>query len=238
MFESRRRALIFILLSFIMAVIGGLLFYSKLEELNQDLGEVTEIYVADGSIPSREIITESMVTTIEIPNRYLTDGHIISIDQLDGMVSVVPLQEGDQLTLNLLRPITDLTEDGNRLVEMKEEWGNIHFDSRLENLDLVDIVISHSFEDEPVTEVFMRDVPVVRIIDNEGGYGVGLEVSTQDASNLIHMQHYADRIRILKSSTGRSNVATRGDDELEEEDEQLDPDVSEEVIEETDEKSD
>lgn len=237
MFESRRRALIFILLSFIMAVIGGLLFYSKLEELNQDLGEVTEIYVADRSIPSREIITESMVTTIEIPNRYLTDGHIISIDQLDGMVSVVPLQEGDQLTLNLLRPITDLTEDGNRLVEMKEEWGNIHFDSMLENLDLVDIVISHSFEDEPVTEVFMRDVPVVRIIDNEGGYGVGLEVSTQDASNLIHMQHYADRIRILKSSTGRSNEATTDDEELEEEDEQLDTDVSEEVIEEDEEKS-
>lgn len=83
MFESKRRAFIFLVLSFILAVIAGSLFYSKYQDLNADLGKMTEVYVTGQSIPSRQLIKPEQVVSIEILNRYVTDGHILSLDQLE-----------------------------------------------------------------------------------------------------------------------------------------------------------
>lgn len=224
MFESKRRAFIFLVLSFILAVIAGSLFYSKYQDLNADLGKMTEVYVTGQSIPSRQLIKPEQVVSIEILNRYVTDGHILSLYQLENQVSIIPLKEGNLITHNILKPHTELTSYGNRLVEMLIEMGNIHFDDDLDYLDRVDIIVSHSFEDDPATEIFMTDVPVHKIINNEDGLaGVALEVPSDAALELIHMQNYADYIRILKSG-----VADIDDDEWEEEDVDTEPNDDEE----------
>lgn len=201
MFESKRRALIFLTLSFILAIIAGSLFYNKYKDLNAELGKMTEIYVANRDISSRQIIEPDDVTSIEIPNRYVTEQHILSLDQLENQVSIIPLKEGDFITENILKTYTNLNSSGNRLVEMLVDMGNVHFDDDIEYLDRVDIIVSHSFDDEPITELFMADVPVHKVMENEEGLaGVALEVSSKVAPELIHMQNYADFIRILKSS--------------------------------------
>src|SRR5699024_3137954 len=116
MFESKRRALVFMILSFILAVIGAMLFYSKYQELNDNLGDMTKVYVTGKSLPSRQAIEASDVSSIEIPNKYVTDAHILSLDQLEDQVSIIPLKEGDLITENILRPYTELTSDENRLI--------------------------------------------------------------------------------------------------------------------------
>ncbi len=210
MFESKRRALIFLILSFILAVIAGTLFYSKFQDLNADLGKMTKVYVAGKNLPSRQTIKGNDVISIEIPNRYVTDAHILSLDQLENQVSIIPLKEGDLITSNILKPYTDLTSNGNRLVEILLEQGNVHFDDELEYLDLVDIIVSHSFNEDgdPITELFMADVPVQKVFMGDGGMsGVALEVKSEAATELIHMENYADYIRVLKSGAGDKQLA-------------------------------
>ena len=203
MFESKRRALIFIILSFILAAIGGILFYNTVKDLNADLGQMTEVYISNSNIPSREVINSTEVTTMKIPNRFVTDGHILSLEEFEDKISIIPLNVGDIITHNMLRPFSSVTDEGNRLVEMLIEWGNIHFDQKIEALDRVDIVVSHNFKEDPTTEIFMTDVLVATVSTGEEGFeGVTLEIPLLEAPLLIHMQNYADNIRILKSNSG------------------------------------
>src|SRR5699024_11958577 len=133
---------------------------------------------------------------IEIPNKYVTDAHILSLDQLEDQVSIIPLKEGDLITENILRPYTELTSDENRLVEILSATENVHFDEEFDYLDRVDIIVSHGLnegeeneetneDDEPVTELFMSDVPVHKVFQGEEGQsGIAVEVNAEDAPRL------------------------------------------------------
>ena len=206
MLESKRRAIIFIGLALVLALLAGFLVLQKVSQLNADLGGMTEIYVADGNISSRQVIKPSDVTKKEVPNRYVKDtNYIISKKDLINKVSVVPLTEGDIITQNVLKPVSNVINENSRLVTIYSTE-KVGFDTRLEEADRVDIVVSHNFDGKPKTEIFMKDVPVARIAKNtkEDFVGVALEVSVTDAPRLIHMQNYADSMRILKANVSQS----------------------------------
>ncbi|QQK81407.1 flp pilus assembly protein CpaB [Salicibibacter cibi] len=208
MLESRRRALIFLGLALIIALIAGLLFFQQVQSLQTELGGSTEVYVADSNVPSREMITENNISTMEIPNRFITSSHITDPSELEDMVSVVPLNEGDLLVQNILRPYSDVTDENHRLVALHQGDG-VQFDQELEALDRVDIVVSHSFEGEDETEVLMSDVPVAMVMhggEENAMTGAALEIPTDDATEIIHMQNYADSIRVLKANLGEGDV--------------------------------
>ena len=78
MLEAKRRSAIFLLLAFILAAATGYLVLEKVKELNAELGGMTSIYVAKGNIPSRTPINESQITKMDIPNKFVTDSHILS----------------------------------------------------------------------------------------------------------------------------------------------------------------
>jgi|SRR5699024_915649 len=120
-------------------------------------------------------------------------------------------------------------------------------------LDRVDIIVSHGLnegeeneetneDDEPVTELFMSDVPVHKVFQGEEGQnGIAVEVKAEDAPRLIHMQNYADYIRVLKAGAGDDEsdevLETDGqksdsDGELDEDEEQSEDETSEEKEEE------
>lgn len=228
MLESKRRAIIFLSLSFLLAVVAGFVFLQKVRALNADLGGMTEVYIANADIPSRAVIQPEHVTTMEIPNRYVTDSYIVSALDLEHKVSVVPLSEGDIITKNVLKPVTNVTRENHRLVTMfgSEE---ISFDEELEALDRVDIIVSHQFDDEEKTETFMTDVLVARVAKEDNKFkGVQLEVSEEDAPKLIHMQNYADRIRILKANVEQDDPDGE-DAHADEEQKQTDETPDEEV---------
>ncbi|MBY6038569.1 flp pilus assembly protein CpaB [Fictibacillus nanhaiensis] len=209
MLESKRKAIIFITLSVLLAILAGVMFLQKVKALNNQLGDTTPVYVAKTDIPSRELIKPSQVKTIELPNKYITDKHIVDKSKLANMVSIVPLSQDDIITTSMLKEASSVRDQNNRLVTIVPSE-KVSFDQELEISDRVDIIVSHKFEEKPKTELFMSDVLVSMVAKKDGKFkGVRLEVSVEDAAKLIHMQNYADSVRILKANVGKSETADK-----------------------------
>lgn len=214
MLESKRRAFIFLSISLLLAIIAGLFFLQKIKELNSELGGMTKIYVTATDIPSRTLVQPNHVKQEEIPNRYVNSSHVTNVDDLIDMVLVVPLVEGDIITKSMLKPVSNTIDENNRLVTLMQS-DRIRFDEELEGLDRIDIIISHTFDGKPVTEVFMKDVLVAGVLKSEQQFtGVAVEIQADAAPKIIHMQNYADSMRILKANVGKA--ARAADEEAEE----------------------
>jgi Flp pilus assembly protein CpaB len=207
MLESKRKAIIFIVLSLLLALTAGFFVLQKVRALNTELGGMTEVFVAAENINSRTLLEPEQVTTMSIPNKFVTGSHITKVDELKNSVSVVALKEGDIITKNMIKPYSNVSNADNRLVTMVSS-DKIRFDEKLENLDRVDIVVSQKLEGKPKTELFMKDVRVASILSNkeEKFAGVALEIAAEEAPKLIHMQNYADSIRVLKANVGKASV--------------------------------
>nr|WP_295975112.1 SAF domain-containing protein [uncultured Bacillus sp.] len=205
MLESKRRAAIFLILAFLLASAAGYLVLEKVRDLNAELGGMTKIYVAKGDIPVRTLIQENQITTMEIPKKFVNHAHITNKDELVNKVSVVPLSKEEIITKNMLKSFSNLRDENNRLVAMYPSE-KVQFDQVIETLDRVDIIVSTNLNGEPKTEIFMRDVPVAFAQGKDEKFaGVALEVSMEDAPKLIHIQNYADKVRILKANVGKED---------------------------------
>ena len=206
MIEAKRRSAIFLLLAFVLAAATGYLVLEKVKDLNAELGGMTAIYIADGNIPSRTLITSAQVTKMDIPNKFVTESHILSETDLVDQVSIVPLNSGDIVTKNMIKPVSNLQNENNRLVTMYRT-DKIQFDQVLAALDRVDIIVSTSSDGKRETELFMKDVLVAFAQGSDENFaGVAIEITAEDAPKLIHMQNYADHIRILKANVGQASV--------------------------------
>lgn len=205
MLESKRRAIIFLTISLLLAVGAGFFVLKKVSELNAELGGMAKIYVAASDIPSRTLIEPKQVTTMEIPKKFVKDGsHVTDVKDLINKVLVVPLEEGDIITQEMIKQVSTTANEKNRLVVIPQN-DRIRFDQPLEDMDRVDIVVSHNLEGKPVTETFMKDVLVSKISGKkESLNAILVEVSLEDAPRIIHMENYADSIRILKANVGKN----------------------------------
>ncbi|WP_433746723.1 SAF domain-containing protein [Falsibacillus pallidus] len=206
MLESKRKAIIFLTLALLLAFAAGFFVLQKVKMLNADLGGMTKIYVAARDIPSRTVLTPDQVKTKEIPNRFVkgTD-YITKPKDMMGKVLVIPVAKGGMLTTGMTKDAAELANENNRLVAV---YGNekVMFDEQLASLDRVDIVVSQGLDGKPSTTTFMKDV-LVRGVSNSKGRTVGalVEVPEKDAPKLIHMENYADSIRILKANVGKGD---------------------------------
>ncbi|MEK3741702.1 flp pilus assembly protein CpaB [Brevibacillus sp. FSL K6-0770] len=206
MLESKRRAVIFLALSFLLAALAGFLFLKKIKDMNAQLGEMVEIYEANVDIPSRALIQPDQLTTRQIPKKYADGSYVVDKMSLKNQVTVVPLSKGDIITKNILKPANMVRDQNNRLITVYAS-GNIMFDQELEALDRVDIIISTTKAGQPVTEVFMKDVPVAMVAKSDNKFkGVALELPFEDVPKFIHQQHYAELMRILKANVGKGEL--------------------------------
>ncbi|MBB5179611.1 pilus assembly protein CpaB [Planomicrobium koreense] len=211
MIESKRKAIIFFFLAAILAGTAGFLTLQKVKELNTDLGTMVNVYAAGQDIASRSVITPKDITVEKIPKKFVTDEHITNTDDLQNKVSVIPLSSGDLITKNMLKQASAVMEENNRLITLMSSE-RVFFDEELEALDRVDIIVSLREKEDNKTEIFMQDVKVARVANDSKKFaGVQLEVSLEQAPKLIHMQNYADSVRIIKA-----NVGTAGSEEAEE----------------------
>jgi Flp pilus assembly protein CpaB len=201
MLESKRRAIIFFVLALVFALVSGFLVLKKVQSLNTELGTMVTIFIADDEIKSRGLITKSNVKLEEIPKKYLRDYHITDEEDLYNQVTVVPLSPGDVITKNILKPASVAIEKSNRLISMLQS-DRVFFDEELAESDRVDIIVSHRFNGKEETSIFMKDVKVARVAPKKKKVfqGVQLEVSLEQAPQLIHMQNYADSVRIVKAN--------------------------------------
>ncbi|MDN3448747.1 flagella basal body P-ring formation protein FlgA [Planococcus sp. APC 3906] len=211
MIESKRKAIIFFFLAAILAGTAGFLTLQKVKELNTDLGTMVNVYAAGQDIASRSVITPKDITVEKIPKKFVTDEHITNTDDLQNKVSVIPLSSGDLITKNMLKQASAVMEENNRLITLMSSE-RVFFDEELEALDRVDIIVSLREKEDNKTEIFMQDVKVARVANDSKKFAVvQLEVSLEQAPKLIHMQNYADSVRIIKA-----NVGTAGSEEAEE----------------------
>lgn len=219
MIESKKRATIFFILAFILALVVGFLVYEKIKELNAELGGITEIYVANADIPSRTLLKEKQFSVMEIPNKFVTESHITDLSSIDNRVTVIPLSKGDLITKSMIKPLSNLQDENNRLVSI-HRTENVQFDQVIEALDRVDIIVSLDEE----TYTFLTDVPVVYAQGSDEDFsGVAVELSHKDAERLIHKQNYAEYIRILKANVGKEELIQETLDENEEDIEEEEP---------------
>lgn len=206
MLESKRRAILFLTLSLLLAAAAGFLFLKKIKDVNAQLGEMVEIYVAGTDIASRSLITPDQLEPRQIPKKFADNSYITDKASLQNQVTVVPLSKGDIITKNIVKPATAVRDQNNRLVTVYAS-GNIVFDQQMEALDRVDVIVSRKVEGEPVTEVFMKDIPVAMVAkSNDEFRGVALEMPFEQVPAFIHQQHYADVMRILKANVGRGEL--------------------------------
>lgn len=206
MLESKRRAIIFLTLSLILAATAGFLFLKKIKDLNSQLGEMVDIYVASTDIVSRALIQPDQIKTMQIPKKYADHSYVTDKGSLKNQVTVVPLSEGDIITKNIIKPAATVRDQNNRLVTVYAS-GNIVFDQQLEALDRVDVIVSHEVNGKPATEVFMKDVPVAMVAKTDNQFkGVALEMPFEQVPAFIHQQHYAQVMRILKANVGKGEL--------------------------------
>ncbi|MBS4210383.1 SAF domain-containing protein [Bacillus sp. FJAT-50079] len=203
MLESKRKAIIFFVISLLLALTAGFLILKKVQSLNTNLGTMAEVVVANVDVSSRALIRPEDVTLEEIPQKYLKEYHITNVEELINKVSIVPLSAGDMITKNMLKQASAVVEENNRLITLMES-DRIIFDEPLEALDRVDIIVSHRFDNKEETSFFMKDVKVSRVAKESNKFkGVQLEIPLDTAPQLIHMQNYADSVRIVKANVGK-----------------------------------
>lgn len=201
MLESKRRAIIFLTVSLLLAAVAGYLLLKKVT----DLGEMEKVYVAAENIPSRTELKPEYIKMVDIPRAYYNDKshvHKDEIDEMKGMAVIVPLEEGAIITKEILKPRSATFNENNRLLSITRS-DRVQIDIKLEENQRVDIIVSHKFDGEPVTETFMKDVLVSKVSDN----GIIIEVSAEDAPKIIHMQNYADSMRILLANVAEEEAA-------------------------------
>lgn len=211
MLESKRRAMIFIGLSILLAAIAGFMFLKKVQALNTDLGSMAEVYVASGDISSRAELQPDQVEKKQMPKQYVSSSNITDKQDLIHKVSVVPLSKGDTITKNMLKSVSDVRDKNDRLISMFAS-DKIGFDQELEALDRVDIIVSKKENDKKKSEYFMQDVKVAMVASKKNKFkGVLLEVPSEEAPKLIQAQNYADSIRILKANVGEGSEQAEKD---------------------------
>ncbi|QKS72486.1 flp pilus assembly protein CpaB [Paenalkalicoccus suaedae] len=221
MLDSKRKAMIFLSLAFLLAIGAGFVYLQKVSQMNEELGGMTEVFVAGQDIFSRELIRPEDVSVQAIPNRFVTDSHITNVDDLRQKVALVPLSEGDLLTQNMLKEFDDTQEQNDRLITVMA-GNNVVFDQQLDAMDLVDIIVSDTFSGEAATTLFMEDVLVARVATSGGEFqGVQLEMTIEQAQAFIHRQNYADQLRIIRSTAGSSEAPVSPDEVVDESEEAI-----------------
>ncbi|PTX55270.1 Flp pilus assembly protein CpaB [Melghirimyces profundicolus] len=219
--DAKRRAKIFAVLSVVLAILAGFLFLQKVNQVDASMGQTVTVYVAEQSITSREPLKKEYFAAKEIPVKYVQElGSVVTkIDNIEKMVTITPLQKGEVLTENNLKPVSGLTSSNNRMVTLAEN-DRVMFDGGIEANDRVDIIVSTDEGGNKTTQIFMSDVRVVGVSEDKKTKRVealGLEVPLKKARELIHAQNFAVAIRVLKApqeedvgSQNQGNSSTQG----------------------------
>lgn len=209
MIDAKRKAIIFLTISFLLAVATAGLILVQINEAQTKLGKTVQVAAASKNIKSYHEIGDSDVTWVELPATSAYDSFITSEQELEEAISVVNLKEGEILTNSLVRKKLDIP------VNERVVWLNateiVLIDQQVAEGDMVDIVIvSKNAEDKLETKRTLENVPVVQVEEQEEGTPrVKVALSIKDAEDIIHFQNAAVQIRVL-----RVNQASAGKEEV------------------------
>ncbi len=101
-----------LLIAFALAGIASLLLISYLQDVERKVlmkAAPESVLVARKDIPARTIITEDLLEYQKIPKPYIEPLAVTRIEDVIGLVAITDIKKGEQITKNLLIPLTTWT---------------------------------------------------------------------------------------------------------------------------------
>ena len=217
MYESKRRAFLFLIVSLSFALAAVWLFARYVERMERELGELVEIQAAGQLIPAGTAISRDMLQTVKLPRKYVVDSFITAADEVAGKISLVPIPPNEVLTRAMLGEASKLPS-GYRLVQLRAPMAV--FDDQVDVLDKVDVIGTYDkqageeslFAPSPdemgkgggsrTTEVILRDIPVIRVYkQGEEIVSIGVALTLEQARQVVWLQNFGKEVRVLKTAS-------------------------------------
>ncbi|SDH74659.1 Flp pilus assembly protein CpaB [Alteribacillus persepolensis] len=208
MLDAKRKAMIFLAAAFILAVLATALILNEMRNVQASLGETIEVAVADENIPTYTEINEEMISWEEVPASTEISSYVRESSELEGSISIVPVQQGDLMTKNILRSSVDVPDD-HRVVWLNAT-NNVVMDQAVAEGDQVDIIVSYSSSNaDQRTRRLFTSVDVVQRTESEEEEDIPASIKVSlpidEAEDLIHYQNTADQIRVLLVNQVQTN---------------------------------
>ena len=160
MIDSKRKAIIFLTISFILAVVTAGVILVQISQAQERLGETVEVASVTKNVPSNTAIDMSVIEWVKFPKNNATS-FITDKGDLEDVITLVDLTEGDLLTKNLVRKKLDIP--ANERVVWLNATDIVLEDQFAEVGDLVDIIVSRELERKVETRRLLSNIKVVEI---------------------------------------------------------------------------
>jgi pilus assembly protein CpaB len=219
--KVRRSGWLLTALALVLSAIVGLAAFFYLNALEAEIGVKQTVVVAAQPIPARALITPEMLSTVEIPVKYLPPSYILNAnDLLNGnSTALINIAPGEYIQQNMVSQNAGLEPNYRAVSIAVDSVTSVGNSVRQGNY--VDLVISYEdAEGRPTTEVLLQNVKVLAVdnlLPEQGGTGgqtylpagvdgevelapttvVTLELLAEDALKVVHAENFAEELRIV-----------------------------------------
>lgn len=197
MIDSKRKAILFLTIAFVLAIIASGVILVQINEAKAQLGETVMVAAAASTIGSYHEINESDIKWVELPKSSAYESFITDEEQIEDAIAVVELREGELLTRSIVRKKLNIPD--NERVVWLNPTENVLIDQQVAEGDRVDIIVSYEVGDGVETKRLLSGVSVVQVEEGkEMGPVVKISLPIEDAEQLIHYQNLAKQVRVLR----------------------------------------
>ncbi|MEH7346244.1 SAF domain-containing protein [Bacillus sp. JJ1532] len=210
MIDAKRKAIIFLTISFLLAIVAAGVILVQINQAQQKLGKTVAVATAAKDIKSYHEIKESDIEWIQMPQSSAYSSLIRSENDFKDAISVAEVKEGELLTKALVRKKLDIPIN-DRVV-----WLNatkiVLIDQDVAEGDLVDIIVSEEVNGSLQTKRQFQNVSVVQVEkQNEGPSRIKISLNVENAERIIHYQNSAVQIRVLLVNQASSSEKNEQD---------------------------
>jgi pilus assembly protein CpaB len=219
--KTRRKGWLMSIAAGLLATIAGLAAFLYLGQLEAEIGIKQTVVVAAKPIPARALITADMLTTAELPIKYLAPSYILSAGDLaDGQTTaLINISPGEYMQQNMVSKNAGLEPGKRALTIAVDSVTSVGNSVRQGNF--VDIVVSYTDPQGKLkTDLLLQNIKVLAV-DNllpaQGGTGgqtylpagtdgtvklapttvATLELTPEQALLVAHAANFARELRLI-----------------------------------------
>ena len=197
MIDSKRKAILFLTISFLLAIVTAGVVLVQISQAQERLGEMVQVASVANDVPSYSEIDADDIVWVEFPKSSAYSSFVTEKKDLEEVITIVNLKSGDLLTKNLIRKKLDIP--ANERVVWLNATEIVLIDQQVTEGDLVDVIVSRELEKNVETKRLLSNIKVVQIEENlEGNESIKISLPLEEAEKLIHYQNFAKQIRVLR----------------------------------------
>lgn len=195
--DLRRRGQWLLASSLLLGCLTAWVVVEQVSAARQALGQFETVLVAAREIPSQTLIDRSMLESRPMPARYLLPGMLPKgmADQVEGAVTVVPIQAGSPIIRSMLRESS--AQDPDKRTYTLAASRQVVF-AGLRQGDRVDVLAVFEHEKQGGTNFIIRDVEIVAAWENARVAHVTLSLTPDDAMLLAYYENFGRQLRLLR----------------------------------------